>query len=52
MGYAFSPSATNWSYFLHAVDWDRKTGALRGGADPRNPPGMARVVEEREEVRE
>ena len=44
MGYAFAPSATNWSFFLHAVDWDRKTGALRGGADPRNPPGAARVV--------
>jgi gamma-glutamyltranspeptidase/glutathione hydrolase len=44
MGYVFSPSATNWTYFLHAVDWDRKTGELRGGADPRNPPGRARVV--------
>ena len=48
MGYEFSPSATNWSFFLHAVDWDRQTGALRGGADPRNPPGAARVVEKTE----
>jgi len=48
MGYEISPSATNWSYFLHAVDWDRKSGALRGGADPRNPPGAARVVEKSE----
>jgi gamma-glutamyltranspeptidase/glutathione hydrolase len=45
MGHAFSPSASNWTYFLHAVDWDRRTGVLRGGADPRNPPGAARVVE-------
>jgi gamma-glutamyltranspeptidase/glutathione hydrolase len=45
MGHELSPSASNWTYFLHAVDWDRKTGTLRGGADPRNPPGLARVVE-------
>jgi gamma-glutamyltranspeptidase/glutathione hydrolase len=45
MGYELAPSATPWTYFLHAVDWDRRTGALRGGADPRNPPGTARVVE-------
>jgi gamma-glutamyltranspeptidase/glutathione hydrolase len=52
MGYEFAPSASNWSFFLHAVDWDRQTGALRGGADPRNPPGAARVVLETKEVRQ
>ena len=51
MGYELAPSATNWSYFLHAVDWNRKTGELRGGADPRNPPGTARVVEAKAGVR-
>jgi gamma-glutamyltranspeptidase/glutathione hydrolase len=50
MGHELAPSAENWNAFLHAVDWDRRTGALRGGADPRNPPGSARVVE-KEEVR-
>jgi gamma-glutamyltranspeptidase/glutathione hydrolase len=51
MGYELAPSATNWSYFLHAVDWNRRTGELRGGADPRNPPGAARVVEAKAGVR-
>jgi gamma-glutamyltranspeptidase/glutathione hydrolase len=48
MGHQLNPSATNWSFFLHAVDWDRRTGALRGGADPRNPPGAARVAAKQE----
>jgi gamma-glutamyltranspeptidase/glutathione hydrolase len=28
---------------LQAVDWDRRTGALRAGSDPRNPAGSGRV---------
>ena len=45
MGYTIAQSAEPWGFvFLHAVDWDRRTNTLRGGADPRNPPGTARVV--------
>ena len=32
-----------WTSLLHAVDWDLKTNTLRGGADPRNPPGAATI---------
>lgn len=28
---------------LQTVEWDKRTGALRGGSDPRNPVGKARV---------
>ena len=44
MGHKMAPSAEPWTFYLHAVDWDRSTGTLRGGADPRNPPGSASVV--------
>jgi gamma-glutamyltranspeptidase / glutathione hydrolase len=44
MGYTIQQAATPWTFFLHAVDWDLKTNTLRGGADPRNPPGAATVV--------
>ena len=45
MGYTITQSDKPWGFvFLHAVDWDRRTNTLRGGADPRNPPGAARVV--------
>ncbi|CAN5124573.1 gamma-glutamyltransferase [soil metagenome] len=45
MGHVVETSAAPWSFvYLHAVDWDRRTNTLRGGADPRNPPGSARVV--------
>jgi gamma-glutamyltranspeptidase/glutathione hydrolase len=45
MGYTISQSDKPWGFvFLHAVDWDRRSNTLRGGADPRNPPGAARVV--------
>jgi gamma-glutamyltranspeptidase/glutathione hydrolase len=33
-----------WIYYMQAVDWDRRTGELRGAADPRNPPGSAVVI--------
>ena len=36
-----------WVYYLHAVDWNLRNGAMRGGADPRNPPGAATVSEPR-----
>jgi gamma-glutamyltranspeptidase/glutathione hydrolase len=45
MGYEFTESEKPWTYYLHAVDWDRRTNALRGGADPRNPTGSARAVD-------
>ncbi len=45
MGYKIAQGDKPWGFvFLHAVDWDRRTNTLRGGADPRNPPGAARVV--------
>ena len=44
MGHELQPSAEPWATYLHAVDWDRSTNILRGGADPRNPPGSATVV--------
>ena len=44
MGHEMAPSAEPWTFYLHAVDWDRSTNTLRGGADPRNPPGSASVV--------
>lgn len=44
MGYdSFEQSAEPWVYYMQAVDWDRRTGTLRGGADPRNPVGSASV---------
>ncbi len=48
MGHELAPGP-NWTFFLHAVDWNRADGTLSGGADPRNPPGTARVVETRKE---
>ena len=44
MGHALQPSPQPWTFYLHAVDWDRSTNTLRGGADPRNPPGSASVI--------
>jgi hypothetical protein len=32
-----------WTFFLHAVEWDRRANTVSGGADPRNPPGAAIV---------
>ena len=42
MGHVVVPGPM-WSFFLHAVEWDRRTGTVSGGADPRNPPGAAIV---------
>jgi gamma-glutamyltranspeptidase/glutathione hydrolase len=44
MGYQIRFDPKPWSFFLNAVDWDRRSNTLRGGADPRNPPGSALVV--------
>ena len=44
MGHMVKVDDQPWTYYLHAVDWDRRDGTLRGGADPRNPPGAAEVV--------
>ena len=51
MGHKMRPSAEPWTFYLHAVDWDRSTNTLRGGADPRNPPGSATVVLKKVEVK-
>jgi len=45
MGHKFTQSTGPWTYYLHAADWDRRSDTLRGGADPRNAPGSATVVE-------
>jgi gamma-glutamyltranspeptidase/glutathione hydrolase len=43
MGHVVKVDDKPWTYFLHAVDWNRRDGSLRGGADPRNAPGAAKV---------
>jgi gamma-glutamyltranspeptidase/glutathione hydrolase len=47
MGHEVTQNPAPWTYYVHAVDWDRRSNTLRGGADPRNPTGSARVVEQR-----
>ena len=44
MGHGVTQSPEPWTDYLHAVDWDRRSNTLRGGADPRNPVGSAVVV--------
>ena len=44
MGYNFTQSPAPWTYYMYAVEWDRRSNTLSGGADPRNPVGSARVV--------
>jgi gamma-glutamyltranspeptidase/glutathione hydrolase len=44
MGYSFDQSPKPWTYYVHAVEWDRASNTLSGGADPRNIVGSARVV--------
>jgi gamma-glutamyltranspeptidase/glutathione hydrolase len=44
MGHTLQQDPKPWNALLHAVDWDLKSNTLRGGADPRNPPGSAKVV--------
>jgi gamma-glutamyltranspeptidase/glutathione hydrolase len=34
-----------WTYYVQAVEWDRASNTLSGGADPRNQVGSARVVQ-------
>lgn len=43
MGHATEQGSRTWGN-MQAVDWNLRTGALRGGSDPRNPVGSARVV--------
>jgi gamma-glutamyltranspeptidase / glutathione hydrolase len=43
MGHALTPGQGTWGN-LQAVDWNVRTGALRGGTDPRNPVGKAVVL--------
>jgi gamma-glutamyltranspeptidase/glutathione hydrolase len=33
-----------WVYYMQVAEWDRRSGALSGAADPRNVVGSARVV--------
>jgi gamma-glutamyltranspeptidase/glutathione hydrolase len=43
MGYVVTPATRTWGN-LQAVDWNRRTGELRAGSDPRNAVGSGRVV--------
>jgi gamma-glutamyltranspeptidase/glutathione hydrolase len=43
MGHATEQVSRSWGN-MQAADWNLRTGALRGGSDPRNPVGAARVV--------
>ena len=45
MGHEVSLGTSTWGN-MEAVDWDLRTGKLRGGSDPRNPVGSASVVPE------
>ena len=47
MGYSFTQSPERWTYYVQAVEWDRRSNTLSGGADPRNQIGSARVVTEK-----
>jgi gamma-glutamyltranspeptidase/glutathione hydrolase len=42
MGHKVSAGQRRWG-FMNAVDWNRKTGELRGGTDPRGVSGSAQV---------
>jgi gamma-glutamyltranspeptidase / glutathione hydrolase len=44
MGHKVTPSTARWTALMHSVDWDLRTNALHGGADPRNAVGSAVVV--------
>ena len=44
MGHDVSLGTSTWGN-MEAVDWDLRTGKLRGGSDPRNPVGSASVVQ-------
>ncbi len=42
MGHKVAAGQRRWG-FMNAVDWNRKTGELRGGTDPRGVSGSAQV---------
>jgi len=42
MGHTVNAGEDSWGN-LQAVEWDRRANALRGGSDPRNEVGRARV---------
>lgn len=42
IGHVVKPRTTTWGN-LQTVDWNTRTGAMRGGTDPRNPVGLADV---------
>jgi gamma-glutamyltranspeptidase/glutathione hydrolase len=44
MGHKLNGTRATWGN-LQAVDWDRRTGALRAGSDSRNAVGSGRVVD-------
>ena len=45
MGYdSVEHSPEPWIYYMQVAQWDRRSGALSGAADPRNAVGSARVV--------
>ncbi len=43
MGYDIKASPAPWTFYMHAVEWDRASNTLSAGADPRNPIGQAQV---------
>jgi gamma-glutamyltranspeptidase/glutathione hydrolase len=43
MGHTLNGKRATWGN-LQAVDWNRHTGQMRAGSDPRNPVGSGRVV--------
>src|SRR5690606_32841060 len=45
MGHEVNAGEDTWGN-LQTVSWDRQTGVLSGGTDPRNPVGTARTVED------
>jgi gamma-glutamyltranspeptidase/glutathione hydrolase len=47
MGHEVKVDEAAWPFYLHAVDWNLRDGAMRGGADPRNPPGAATISKPR-----
>jgi gamma-glutamyltranspeptidase/glutathione hydrolase len=47
MGHEVQVDDKPWTFYLHAVDWNLRDGAMRGGADPRNPPGAATISKRR-----
>ena len=44
MGHTVTQGESTWGN-MQSVDWNKGSGVLRGGSDPRNPVGSARVVQ-------